>query len=160
MKTLTIGFSRSKKKLAIGSWLIRWYLGEKYSHTYLRFRSDKFDRNLIYEAVGSGVRFIGQKMWQTHAEEMKSYEIEVSEIGYIKIMQLCIDNAGADYGVSQNLGIIIADILNLARNPFPSNTNCSEELAKILDEEGYKFDKEFNLVTPKDIDNSLKLGKQ
>lgn len=159
MKKLVIGFSRSKKRFPIGSWLIRLYLGTKYSHTYLRFRADKYDRNLIYEAVGSGVRFIGQKMWESHAEEVKSHEIEVSEAGYNKIMVLCIDNAGMNYGFLQNAGIIVANIFNLDKNPFPADTNCSEELAKILHEEGYRFNKEFNLITPKDIDEALARGK-
>lgn len=159
MKTLTIGFSKSKKKFAIGSVVIRWYLKTKYSHTYFKFNSNKYNLDLIYEAVGSGVRFIGTKLWKNHAIQVCSYDVSISEEGFTKVMQIFIDNAGADYGYKQNLGIIIADIFDLKTNPFPSKTNCSELVARVLVKEGYEFDKDLNLVTPKDIELSI-LKKQ
>lgn len=61
MEQITIGFSKSKKFLPIGSWLIRAYMGTPYSHVYLKFYSQSLNRTLIYEAVGGGVRFIGSK---------------------------------------------------------------------------------------------------
>ena len=159
MKTITIGFSKSKKKFAIGSWAIRWYMGTPYSHTYIGFHADKIDRDLKYEAVGSGVRFIGAKLWETHAEEVKSYTIEISDQNYIELMQDCVDNAGINYGYWQNIGIIVADIVGLKKNLFTVGFNCSESVGRILRKEGYTIDKDLNILTPKDIDMILAARK-
>jgi len=155
MEKITIGFSKSKKKLPIGSWLIRAYLGTSYSHVYLKFYSESLNRTLIYEAVGSGVRFIGSKAWGEHAEEVKSYTIEIKKCNQVRLLQYCVDNAGLDYGYGQNVGIVIADVCNLDKNPFAKGLNCSEVLGDILKLEGYKVEKDANLLTPLDIDKIL-----
>lgn len=155
MKTIGIGFSKSAKKFAIGSLAIRAYMQTDYSHVYVKFYSKSIDRVLIYEAVGSGVRFISQKKWESHAKEMHYYEIEVSDESYMKLMQFCVDNAGEEYAFCQNLGIVIAKLFKLNKNPFVSGENCSEIVGKILKLEGFQICKNINLVTPKDIKNIL-----
>lgn len=152
MKTITIGFSKSKKKIAIGSWAIRAYMKTEYSHTYLGFYSASLDRNLKYEAVGSGVRFIGENQWKDHAIEVKKYDIQISDANYIELMQNCVGNASIDYGFWQNIGVVVAAICRLKKNPFNSGFNCSELVGRILKNEGYKIEKDLNLLTPKDID--------
>lgn len=151
MKTITIGFSKSKKKCAFGSALIRWYLGTPYSHVYVKFEARAYERTLIYEAVGAGVRFVGSNVWSQSHEEVDSFEIQISDENYKKIMQFCIDNSGLEYGFFQNIGILIADALKMKDNPFTSGENCSEAIGEVLALEGYKVDKDFNLLTPKDI---------
>lgn len=151
MKTITIGFSKSTKKFAIGSLLIRWYMGAPYSHVYLKFKSSSLDRVLIYEAVGAGVRFIGANRWASHAEEVSSFNIEISDENYTKLMQFCVDNAGIEYGFFQNLGILFANLCKLKKNPLTDGNNCSEAIGEILELEGYKINKDLNLLTPKDI---------
>jgi hypothetical protein len=161
MKTVTIGFSRPKNKLfPIGSWLIRMYQGwTPYSHVYLEFYSESINRPLIYEAVGTGTRFVGQKYWQKHAEEVKSYTIEVKKCNYDQLIQYCVDNEGNSYGHLQNIGLFISNALGLKKNIFKSGYNCSEEIGKILILEGYKIDKDLNLLTPRDIELILLAGK-
>jgi hypothetical protein len=160
MKTLTIGFSKSKKFLPIGSWAIRAYMGTEYSHVYLRFYSESLSRSLIYEAVGKGVRFVGLPIWKQHSEEVKSYDIVVNDESYLKTLQYCVDNAGIEYGYLQNLGVFISDILNLNKNPLDKGKNCSEAVAEMLHLEGYEINKEYNLITPLDIDNILSKGRK
>jgi hypothetical protein len=156
MKTITIGFSKPKNRLLpIGSWLIRLYQKTEYSHVYLEFYSESTNRGLIYEAVGSGIRFIGTKQWELHAQEVKSFTISITNCNYVELMQFCIDNSGNEYGFLQNIGIFIADLFNLSKNPVSKGMNCSEVLGKILKLEGYLFDKEDNLLTPKDIELAL-----
>jgi uncharacterized protein YycO len=152
---LIIGFSKAKSPYKIGSWLIRKYLGTEYSHVYMNFHSCKFDRDIVYEAVGSGVRFVGIKEWKKHATVVVQYDIEISDTSYIKLMQFCIDNSGRDYGFLQNIGIVFARLFKLTKNPFKSGVNCSELLADILELEGYKWGIPKDLITPKDIENSL-----
>jgi hypothetical protein len=151
MKTATIGFSKSKKKFAIGGMAIRAFQHTTYSHVYLKFTSDSLQRVLIYEAVGGGLRFIGTKVWESHAEEVASFPIQISQDNYISLLQYCVDNAGTEYGFAQNLGVAICELFRMKKNPFKTGKNCSEVVSDILKLEGYKFDKESNLITPKDI---------
>lgn len=152
MKSVVIGFSKSKKKFAIGGFLIRAYMKTPYSHTYLGFYSASIDRNLKYESVGSGVRFIGEKKWQSHAEEVKAYTIQISEENYIRMLQFCVDNASVSYGFWQNIGVVVGSLFKMKKNPFNSGVNCSELIGRILVKEGYVINKDLNLLTPKDID--------
>ena len=155
MKTISIGFSKSAKKFAIGSIAIRAYMQTDYSHVYIKFYSKSLDRTLIYEAVGSGVRFIGQEKWKNHAIEMHSYDLEISDESYIKLMQFCVDNAGEEYAFCQNLGVVIAKVFNLEKNPFEKGQYCSEITGELLKLEGFRICKDINLVTPKDIKRIL-----
>lgn len=152
---LSIGFSYSKIEMPILSRLIMWYMNTPYSHVYLKFTTSR-GKTLIYEAVGTGVRFVGYNIWKAHASTVYEKEIEVSKELYTKVMDFCMDNAGKEYSVSQNLGIFLADILKLKSNPFPDNgTNCSEIIAEILKEVGIEVKKDKNLITPLDIYKSL-----
>lgn len=155
MRKVTVGFSRSTKPFAIGSLLIRWYMGTPYSHVYMKFDSPSMNRSLIYEAVGVGVRFIGLERWKNHALEVDSFELEVSEENYKKIMQFCIDQSGIEYGFWQNLGIIIANICKKSNNSLTDGENCSEAIGEILKLEGFEIHKDLNLLTPKDIHEIL-----
>lgn len=155
MKKITIGFSRSILKFPIGSILIRWYMGTPYSHVYLRFESPSMQRSLIYEAVGAGVRFIGLEKWKTHAKEVDSFQFEISDENYKKLMQFCIDQAGDEYGFMQNIGVVLANILRKSNNAFTSGENCSETIGEVLELEGFKIEKDLNLLTPKDIHEIL-----
>ena len=156
MKSITIGFSRSRKILPIGSWLIRLYQKTSYSHVYIKFYSESLNRALIYEAVGSGVRFIGTRIWEKHAEEVFSYTFKIKECNSITTLQSLVDDAGLDYGFLQNVGIFLADILGWKSNPWKKGRNCSEVVGKLLKSEGFVVDKPLDLLTPKDIHTILK----
>jgi len=71
-------------------------------------------------------------------------------------MQYCIDHAGQEYGLMQNIGIFLSEVLGWKKNPWRSGKNCSELIAAILQVEGYEFDKSLDLITPKDIDEVLR----
>lgn len=73
----------------------------------------------------------------------------------MRLLQFCVDNTGIDYAYGQNIGIVLADIFNLNKNPFTRRFQCSEVLGNILFLEGYKLPKEANLLTPLDIDKIL-----
>jgi hypothetical protein len=152
MRTIKIGFSRPKSGFKPFSWLIRWYLSTEYSHTYLDFYSKELNRSIIYEATKNGVRFVGQKQWLDHVFVVSEFEIELTQEEYKKIITYCIDHSGIPYSLWQNIGICIANFLKLKKNPFgKKGSNCSEEIGKILELKGYKFNKDLNLLTPKDI---------
>lgn len=155
MKTIAIGFSKPKNMLfPVISWGIRLYMRTPYSHAYMKFHSDSLDRDIVYESVGHGVRFVGSKFWNKHAESVCEYQVQITDESYKRLMQFCIDNAGKEYSVWQNVGVVAADILNLKTNPFSTGieeTNCAEEVCRALETVGYKFDKPLDLITPRDL---------
>lgn len=152
---LIIGFSKAKSPLKIGSKLIQWYLKRPYSHVYLNFYSLALSRSIIYEAVGAGVRFIGLKLWSKNSVVVREYELEVSDAQMLFLRQWCIDNAGIHYGFWQNIGIVVANLFKLSKNPFRRGINCSELIAIILQQQGYYIGKPLDLVTPADIEDIL-----
>lgn len=152
---MIVGFSRPKK-FKIFSKLIRWYLKTPYSHVYMKFYSKSLDRWIIYEAVGNGVRFIGKNLFEKTVDIVEEFEIPITDEKQIEMLQWCVDNSGVKYGCLQNIGIVVANILRLNKNPFKSGKNCSELIAEAIEHANiYKFNKDLNLVTPKEIYNTL-----
>lgn len=135
-----------------------------FDHAYLRFHSDSLDREIIYQAVGKGVEFVGNVLFQSNVLPIEEFEIEIDDEKYISFMQFCVDNAGIPYGFWQVLTLGIAKILNKFNLKF-NNLNqdglksefCSEIVYRCLD----RIDPEhFNLdpetISPKDLNNLLK----
>lgn len=155
MKTITIGFSSPlNNPFPIYSWIIKLLYNTPYSHTYMKFHSESLDRDIIYESVGVGVRFVGAKFWEQHAEIIKEFELYVTEEQYKTLMTYCVDHAGIEYGKLQAIGIYVAKLFKMITNPFKNGEDllvCSEVIGKILSQLGYTIDKDFDLLTPKDI---------
>lgn len=130
MRKLTIVFTKSKKKLALGSKVIRMWTGKDYSHVALRFESRIFKTPTYYQASDGLVNYMSGTQFDKKHEIVKSYEIEVEDEPYVKIREECHNEAGAPYGFMQNLGIVLADLCNLIgikiSNPFKTGRNCSE----------------------------------
>lgn len=160
MKKFKIGFSSPINHFfPIFSFLIKLIFRIPYSHTYMKFHSDSHNRDIVYESVGVGVRFVGATYWLKHAEIIEEFEIEVTDECYRELMCFCIDQAGTSYGKMQCLGVFLAKIFKMKKNIFKNDKNeeiCSEIAGRILSSAGYSFDKDFDLISPKDIYNVLK----
>lgn len=124
---ITIGFSRHKGFAPL-SWLIRLCEGTSFSHAYLRFRSESLDRDMIYQATGSGVNFVGTVLFEQTAQVVEEYSIEIDDATRKKLLQWCVDNAGKPYGRMQILGISLVMLAKLVklriRNPFPNGNGA------------------------------------
>ncbi len=165
MKKFQIGFSKAKSKYAIGSSLIRWYMGTEYSHTYMIFNFETY--SMVFHATGKGLFPLSKERFLEHNIPVETFEISVTDEEYLQIRRLCFINMGLDYGFWQNIGNLIADLLevtckkfNIQKrivNPFMDGVNCSEWIAyiiKIKDPEVCKSI-EINRVKPNDIYNYL-----
>lgn len=151
MKKLIVGFSRPKGKLfPCFSWGIRLFQGwTQYSHVYLKFKSSSLSRDIIYQASGLQVNFIGKKMFYDHVHVIKEFELELTDADYIQMMKFFIDNAGKPYSIKD----IIAILFN---KPNLSDGNdsfiCSELVALVLNRYiGISFNKPLGLLSPKDV---------
>lgn len=158
MKTITIHFTSSTKFLPIGCWIIKAYMNTSYSHVAFEFSTNR-GKSLVYEAVGVGVRYISKAIWLENVAIQESYTISMTELQYNILMDFCIDHTGIKYGYLQNIGIFIANLFKLKKNPFNMKEEvCSQIIGEILEELGFIFNKPTELLTPKDIEIVLSIG--
>ncbi len=156
MPNIIIGFSRPKSKLAVIAHIIRLCEGRTpYSHVYLKWHSDSLDRDLVYEAKGSGINFTSPIYFKEHVIVVKEFSLEVSEETKTKIMQYAVDNAREKYGVLQILGIATVRLLRKLniniKNPFTAGMVCSELAGAVLNNfVGVKVE-DLDLAGPADI---------
>lgn len=125
------------------AWLIMLCEKSSFSHASMRWMSSSLDRNIIYEATGSGVHFISQPNFEVQHQIVKSYKFVISDPAKVKLLQWCIDNCEKPYGRIQFVGLGIKRLLGLfgikIKNPFASGTNsyiCCKLAAVALEEIG------------------------
>lgn len=154
MRTLTIGFSHSKGFKPF-SWAIKGWDKTPYSHVYFKFvTKSNPDIPLIYQASKTMLNFMSEQVFLTQNVVCREFEIEVTDEQFAAFLRDCMLNAGKPYGIMQIVGIFIADVFKLKKNPFPNSDKyfvCSEWVAKELEKLGYKWDKPMDLVDPKDV---------
>lgn len=158
-KSIIVGFSRPPNKFVPFSDAIRFILGTPFSHVYLKFKVDSFDRVLIYQASGLAVNFMAEQRFLAKEIIVAEFQFEVLEATFNETMQFAIDQVGVPYGILQIFGILYTKALGLigirVKNPFPngrSNYVCSELVAQILKEiMGLDVEYDLDLITPKEI---------
>jgi hypothetical protein len=155
---IKIGFSRNKKN-KIGSRLIQWWMGTKFSHTFFLYKPDILDNEIVFQAIGSGVNFLAYDNFLDHNHVVSLYEIDLDNDQYRKLINKFVQCSGNKYGYWQNIGDLVSKIFKLNRNIMVDGTNCSTLVSKYLkelDPEAFKNLKDLNLVTPKDVYDYLK----
>lgn len=161
MKTIYVGFSKSNKKLPIGSWLIRAYQRTEFSHVYIRLKTKpRFPSDKILHASEGLVQNMSSTQFDKKHRVVKEFPIEVTENRYKNLVDVMHELSGANYSFMQNFGIFLVETLSLLgikiKNPWKTGWNCSEYVAHILWEDVPGFDGfDPNLVIPKDLYNIL-----
>lgn len=150
MKTIIIGFSKPKSKFAFIGHLIRLYTGADYSHCYIKFPASQ----LISQASKGTVNFTHEAVFLQSNVIVKEFHIPVTTTQFEQVARYAIRTAGKSYSYLQIMGIMIADLLRLDRNPLDMEKEtfiCSEYLGQILRLLGIQLDKHLSLLTPKDL---------
>lgn len=138
MKYIKVGFSKSKKKLPIGSWLIRFYQQTEFSHCYIKIEDiPRLGSNTIIHASEGKVQINSEIEFNIRHESVAEFVIELPDKTYMAILRLAHRYSGADYGLLQNVGIVYAHIMlylfkKRVKNPWPYGFNCSEFILLIL----------------------------
>lgn len=160
MRKIVIGFSKSKKKFPIGSWLIRCFQGcTQYSHVYVRLLvKPRFPSDKILHAAEAEVNHWSETNFHKRNETVEDFLIDVPDGLYEELKDnIFHEKAGEKYGIMQNIGIVLVRILRLfgkdIQNPWQEGWNCSEFVWTVLN---LIFPEEVahlkpNTVTPKDI---------
>ena len=130
MRELRIVLTKSKKKIAIGSWVIRTYTGEKYSHC-ARGLTVYGDIDMYYQASEGKVNYENSKVFLKKHEVVEEYVLSIPDECYLEMSRACLEDAGVVYGTAQNLGIVYVHLMSKAfgkevDNPWKKGRNCSE----------------------------------
>jgi hypothetical protein len=138
MSNIIVGFSRPKGLFEPFSWLIRVVEWTPYSHTYIRFYSQTYDRWLVYQASGLKVNFIGWSKFESVEHIYAEFTIPISDQAMIGTVENAIDICGAPYGVGQIIGfgwvLLVRAFGKTVKNPFYSGSSffCSELVSDVL----------------------------
>lgn len=157
MQKFTVGFSKSKKKFAIGSWLIRLYQWTKFSHTYIRRKSDIYTSDIMMHASEGLVQHMSGVQFDKKHEVVAEFDIEISDEKWKQLRALMHYYSGDNYSIMQNVGIMLVDFMRLfdvrIKNPWHKGWNCSEFVMTVLQQiypaEFSSYDP--NTVTPKEV---------
>lgn len=156
MNNIVIGFSKPKSIWVPFAWLIRLFTWCPFSHAYIRYENTYANRNVVFQASGLKVNYMGQPMFDGEEDVYAEFNISVSDATKLGVIQFAIDNVGAPYAVGQILGFPIVWLMGMfgkkIKNPFYSGSNyfCSEMVCDILNEiNGTTLD--CSVMTPKDV---------
>jgi hypothetical protein len=140
MPKISLGFS-TPKEFHVFPWLIKYIEGTKFSHTYIRIKSQSLDRDLIYQASGLKVNFDNKQNFENVNEIIEEYEVYITDETYRKVLQYAIDNLGSPYSLKQCCGIAWIRFLKLfgisSRNPIRDGKRgeiCTELVAGIIED--------------------------
>lgn len=158
MDTITIGFSRPKKFKPF-AWLIMKGYGINYDHVYIKFHSDKYNRDIIYQASQTMVNFMSNVIFLSDNEVVNEYSMDITADKKTEMIQFAMDNAGIPYGKLQAFGLAIVRIFEVfgkkINNPFGDGIKtfvCCKLAAYILENfAGDVIDEPLNNITPKDL---------
>lgn len=163
---IKIGFSKSAKKLPIISWLIMLCEGTKFSHTYIRVHSDSLQRDLIYQATGTGVYFVGEIGFNESHHVVEEFDLGGSEEVKKALLQWAIDLSGKPYSHKQLLGIGIKRLFKLfgknIKNPFCDGNAayvCTELVAEASKFFGEELEDKDSLGLKEVYEHAQKLSK-
>lgn len=149
---IKIGFSKHKGFAPL-SRLIMWCEGVDFSHAYVRISSASLGRDLIYQATGSGVNFIGLSAFSEASQIVEEYTLDLDSDARVKLLQWCVDTAGKPYGRFQLIGLGIVRLAKLVgikiNNPFSNGHSayvCCELVVAALESLGLPGPGDLDLV--------------
>jgi hypothetical protein len=154
MSKIIVGFSKPNGGFKPAAWAIMLWQKTPYSHVYIKIpRPSGVD--VVYQASGKAVNFMGMKAFATHAKVVTEFEFEIDSEVKDKFFDWAIENSGAPYSVIKGLGIAIARCFDYNKNFFKKD---GEFVCSIL--AGFFFKKflgqeltedEINISAPKEI---------
>jgi uncharacterized protein YycO len=161
MDSITVGFSKPKVWKPF-SWLIMTAYGTPFDHVYIRWHSNSLSRDVIYQASGMAVNFMGAQFFANNVV-VDEFEVQLTPANKLAMIQFAMDNAGKPYGIKECFGLAWVRICSLfgkaVANPFTfdgSTYVCSELVGYILDDyAGMDVNKDPSLIDPKMMYNYL-----
>jgi uncharacterized protein YycO len=150
-RTYEVIFTRKPKSLF--SRLIRWHQKTPYSHVAIKYGSEYYGYDLIFEANWKGVRAINYDLWKKEKNEiLKSHSYTVDKGHFRSKLQRSFIHLGAPYSFSTILKLGFGVEF---KGDGMSSFICSEIAAIFASEEIPKLDKERDKITPQDLYDAI-----
>lgn len=126
-----------------------------FDHVYIRWHSGKLNRDVIYQASGTMVNFMGAQFFANNLV-VDEFEIPITPENKLAMIQFAMDNAGKPYGIKECFGLawvrICALIGKKVKNPFTADGTtyvCSELAGYILQQyAGLSIDSDIADIDP------------
>jgi hypothetical protein len=156
VETLTIGFSRPKGWFEPFSWLIRLVMWTPYSHVYVRFHSDPYDSDLVFQASSLQVNFYGLSIFQSKEDVIREFTIPVSSETKLAMIKDAMAVVGTPYNLAGVFGMLLVLSAALFGKKIPNPISgagdfCSQLIGKVMTEFlGDNLQIPLNAITPKD----------
>lgn len=164
-RNIRIGFSKPKGKwFPLMSWVIRLIEQTPYSHVYVEWEARKYKTHIVYQASGTKVNFMNQKIFREQNTVTHEFDFEISETKKNELVGWALRNVGTDYGMLQIVGIGYVKFMHLfgkhVRNPFGKGRTsqvCSELVGVVLkDFLGEDIQQDLDVIGPRGIFNFIK----
>jgi hypothetical protein len=157
MDSIIVGFSTPKSGFQPFSWLIRLAYLSPFSHAYVRIQLDELDENIVFQASGLVVNFIGESLFDTKENIYKEFTFSIKDKK--KLLQFAVNQLGKPYSVTGILGMAVVRLGQLIgvkiNNPFQYDQTsdfCSELVAYILENyDGVKIETPVANLAPADL---------
>lgn len=162
MYYLKAEFTSPNKWFKPFAWAVQLFERTPYSHVRLLWNLPD-GQEIVFEASGSHVKVIGEEARHNFPVKVhKAYTIALSAEEYDRLQGM-LKYSSLSYGTKQILGIALARIFRLKKNPFADGRRsqvCSELVALVFEEVlDVDVPEELDLVGPKGIADLLeKLG--
>lgn len=159
MRDMKIVFTKSKKRFPIFSWLIQLWTGKPYSHVAREVVRRDWGAGYYHASEGK-VNYEHENVFNVKHEIVRSYTVSIPTELEMKIRKECWSECGNDYGMLQNLGIVLVDICKIfgvrVTNPWKKGRNCSELLYLTVFKQIHpELDYDPDTIKPHHIDDIL-----
>lgn len=161
MKTVDIVFTKSKKKLPIGSWAIRAWTWKPYSHVACGVTVSDWGMNYFQSSEGK-VNYEHEPYFNEKHEIVRKYTLELTDEAVRQLKKDFYQSSGIVYGTMQNIGILWVDLVKVFTgktidNPWKKGKNCSELIYEVVINELYPDVKGYNpdTIKPHHIEDIL-----
>lgn len=141
-------------------WLIQLDPKAAFTHTYFRYHPTLNGRqvNDVYHSIGVGNVTQAYENFKQHRTIYAEFAVEVDEERFEDFCEQCrLDSLKYPYSRKGNIGLILAWMFGLSRNPLDrtyKEQRCSETTARMASRyygAPYWGDLNFNLVWPADV---------
>lgn len=155
---LSVGFSKARSPLALGSLAIRLFERAPFSHAFLRWHSDRLEQDMVYQASHGMVHFVSGDRFDANAETVIAYCFTLTEEQATVVMKKCVELAGIKYGTLEMFGIAFERITGI-RSPFRDDARtyvCSELVGTVLNQCGVaQIDLDLELAGPAKLERAV-----
>jgi len=134
--------------------IIRKFQKTQYSHVCIQYQDQETEQFIVTEAISWGIRRINIYDWSLLNDIVEEHVYNITKAQYLEMRKFENQNCHKRYGFMQLIGMGLSKVFNIKRNTFDDESRtyvCSEWTARIMTFWGYSFDKDMDLITPRDI---------